>query len=405
MKVQEIITEASPKSKALGALWDPVSRGLGKFFNTEREQLVKVLADRMAEKGKWVGNATPMEAYGIAKNLGPKARELVRKDPDILKDAAKEANKVRATSGLDKAGRAASTALKGTWKGVKSIPEASAKIVSFTGNAAFAEAVLEPVYYYYKVMEVADQYLEAGEIPEGYKQYKTVEEWYKAYREKELTAVISKVAIIFTGGKLAKTLVGIPATGLGKFFSWVGLKSSGAMIASLGPAAGGTAAQVLKDSDIANGFAKMMISNPLGIPLTGIIGGATASALDSTIGKAISAIGSAGVAVADAGIGAVNAVKGDKKEPETATATAPTGGSQSTKPATGTADAGSKTDRDATSTPAPAKPAGDAPNVTPGGVTLAPGHSPINKWIDVGSGFVKDPKTGQIANRYMLGLQ
>ena len=97
MKITEIIAEnqvESVDSIIARGLKAPL-KAIGKFFGSDRSQLVKHLADNLAARGKWAGAATPAEAYKLAKQAGPVAQKLAKSDPQILADAAREANKVR----------------------------------------------------------------------------------------------------------------------------------------------------------------------------------------------------------------------------------------------------------------------------------------------------------------------
>jgi hypothetical protein len=100
MKIHEIISENQTEGAdgILKLAAKAPLKAIGKFFGSSRSELVAKIADRLAIKGKWAGAATPAEAYAAAKRLGPVAQKLVRDDPQILADATRAANKVRAPS-------------------------------------------------------------------------------------------------------------------------------------------------------------------------------------------------------------------------------------------------------------------------------------------------------------------
>ena len=385
MKIHELeqVNEGWEKAAPLAAnaassLAKPVSRFFGKLSGSEREELIKDIAGLMG-KNKWAGEATPLKAYQATKQLGPKAVAKVKADPTILGDVSKEVNAAR---GLTVGSKATNVAAK-SWKGTKSIASGVTTLTKIGLHVAVAEAILEPLYQYYKVMEVADQYLQQNEIPDEYKsQYKSVEEWYKKYREQQLSGAIAKMAVVLVGVKFAELPLGV-ISNLLKVSKLT--RSVGSVIGFTNLAIGAVLAQELKDSSFANGFAKVMAEGIMGIPTAGIIGGPTAAVLDGILGNAID-----------------RAKKNDGKPvaADEPAKTPPVGGSQSTKPPAEQPNA--KADKDATSTPAPAAP---GKKLSPTGYELAPNASPVEKWIDIGGGYVKDPVTGQIANRANLGLQ
>lgn len=100
MKIHEIISENQTEGAdgILKLAAKAPFKAIGKFFGSSRSELVAKIADRLAIKGKWAGAATPAEAYAAAKRLGPVAQKLVKDDPQILADATRAANKVRAPS-------------------------------------------------------------------------------------------------------------------------------------------------------------------------------------------------------------------------------------------------------------------------------------------------------------------
>jgi hypothetical protein len=100
MKIYEIISENQNEGAdgILKLVAKAPFKAIGKFFGSSRSELVIKLADELASRGKWAGAATPAEAYKLAKGLGPVAQKLVKSDPQILADAARQANKVRAPS-------------------------------------------------------------------------------------------------------------------------------------------------------------------------------------------------------------------------------------------------------------------------------------------------------------------
>jgi len=100
MKIHEIISENQTEGvdSLVTRLAKAPLKAIGKFFGSSRSELVVKLADELAARGKWAGAATPAEAYKLAKGLGPVAQKLVKSDPQILADAARQANKVRAPS-------------------------------------------------------------------------------------------------------------------------------------------------------------------------------------------------------------------------------------------------------------------------------------------------------------------
>ena len=363
-------------TNAASSLAKPVSRFFGRIFGSEREELIKDIASLMG-KNKWEGEATPLSAYYAAKKLGPKAVEKVRSDSSILGDVSKEVNKARGlTTGSKIVGAAGKSA-----KGAKVIAGGVAKLTEFGLHAAIAEAILEPLYQYYKVMEVADQYLQQNEIPDEFKsQYKSAEEWYKKYREQQLSGAIAKMAVVLMGVKFAEMPLGVVGNLLAFRF-----KKTAAVLKFTNVAIGAVLANELKNSSFANGFARVMAEGIMGIPLAGIIGGPTAAALDGILGDAVERAKKNG---------------GKPVAADEPAKTPPAGGSQSTKPPAEQPNA--KADKDATSTPAPAAP---GKKLSPTGYELAPNASPVEKWIDIGGGYVKDPATGQIANRANLGLQ
>lgn len=413
MKVQEIIISeselpegwGSALGSALSALSKPVSRTLGRLFGTERQELVDLIAKRMSGKGKWANAASVEEAEKEASRLGVKAANAVKADKSILDDAVKQANKVRDPSKISKAAGTTGKTIKGTASGALKIPKVAYKLTQIGLTAAMVDAVMAPISEYYKFMEIADQWLDSGEIPPQFKgQFNSVEEWYKKYREEQLTKTISKVSVALAAISFAELPVGV----VGGLLSFFRLGKSASLIRTVGLAGGALLAQAVKDSEISNGLANLLANDVGGLlPTSGIIGGVSAEALDSKLGKVLSTIGHAGVGTYNVGRGAYDKVAGNNTSPQpsepAADAAKPAAANgQSTKPpAEKNVDA--KADKDATSSK-PSTTEKPAVNRTATGYELAPNASPIDKWIDVGGGYVKDPVTGQIANRYSLGL-
>jgi hypothetical protein len=165
MKIHEIISENQTEgvdNLVVRGLKAPL-KAIGKFFGSDRSQLVKMLANDLAARGKWAGAATPKEAYKLAKDAGPIAHRLVKSDPQILADAAREANKVRAPSLWNK--------ITGASKGSSAVNAAGKS--GLAGKAWQAgvyglqawglyEMWAPPLQDYYESMDIAKANLDSG---------------------------------------------------------------------------------------------------------------------------------------------------------------------------------------------------------------------------------------------------
>ena len=254
MRIHEIIAENQTEGvdSLVTSLAKAPLKAIGKFFGSDRDELVTTLADYLARRGKWKGAATPAEAYKIAKGLGPAAQQLVKNDPQILADAARQANKIRNPSVWDK--------LTGASKRTSN----SANVVAIKGSMAtiggWANALknvylgylfVEPLLAYYKNMQDAQKLLDTGqETPDN----------FEKYHRREIAVLIGKWTSIMVVNWAAQK----PGKWLGIFFG-VFSKTLGSFFTNIiGKGAGLAAVTVITDKAVAQEIANFMASSIFG---------------------------------------------------------------------------------------------------------------------------------------------
>ena len=231
MKITEIIAENQVES-----VDSIIARGLkapfkaiGKFFGSDRSQLVKHLADNLAARGRWAGAATPAEAYKLAKQAGPVAQKLAKSDPQILADAAREANKVRDPSLWNK--------ITGASKGASAATDVAAgKIgkggfaLAYTGLSwglqawGLYEMWAPPLKDYWESMDIAKANLDSGAW--------TIENYHHE-ENKQLSTLIGRLgaALLITSVPALMVNNKITRALLGKYIGgFVGLATPAAVI-------------------------------------------------------------------------------------------------------------------------------------------------------------------------------
>lgn len=192
-----------------------VARTLGSLFGTKSSQLLTAIKDGLVSAGKWAGPATRAEAEAVAKGLGPEAQRLVAKNPGILDTAVKQANKVRAPSGLRRAGASIASAVSGAKSGVVKTGSIVRNLVSATSGVAIAYAFAEPFIDYYQDMQWALKELEKNPTPE-------MLESFQAYRNQQITKLAGRVTVLIGTGILAKMPAVIAAKTIGIFSTRAG---------------------------------------------------------------------------------------------------------------------------------------------------------------------------------------
>jgi hypothetical protein len=193
-----------------------------------------------------------------------------------------------------------------------------------------------------------------------------VQEWYDWYRKRELSVMIGKLALVLGGGLLMRATPALIAT----FLRFIKLPGMAALASNAGKLAGGIFAGALAEGDLADGVAKLMTVNIMGFSAVNLVGAPVASALDSfgqTAWEKASKSTGATTAVADK----TTAKPTTDKPVDNTTAT------QSTKPVE-------------------KKPEADATPADTAAPKVDPNATPIDKWINLGGGYIKDPKTGEI---------
>jgi hypothetical protein len=388
MKILEIITTDQLDEAADGVVANILRaplKAIGKFFGSDRSQLVQHLADNLAAKGKWAGAATPQEAYAAARAAGPTARKLVKNDPQILADAVKQANKVRDPGILGKLSGVGQGGAKAT--GV--IASFAGTLVKWGVRAEYAAQILKPFNDYNDRMNKAKEWVDAGKIPPGQGDYKDVNEWYSAYRSQELTFAISQAAIAVVAAKVSAGLLG-KLLGKGKVGAvepiWDTLKTAGkAYVAS----------QVV-DSDTAKDIATLIADN------AGVIGQVGAGVVDAA-GPAAGAMGELVIAAtqrinllgkqaqaADQGKTSDDGKTNPANKPTANTADKPNASADADKPKPN-AQADTTKPADAAKPSDPSKPYDFM-----GSKSVDPRWAPKEKWKDLGNGYIQDPNTGTI---------
>jgi len=376
MKIYEIISENQTEGVdgIVTRLAKLPFKSIGKAFNSERSQLVAKLADRLALQGRYAGAATPREALKAAKRLGPVANKMVRDDPQILADAAREANKVRNPSLWNKmtgASRGASSTAAGGEKFFTAYNVAAKGLMAW----GLYELWAPPLSDYWTSMDNAKANLDSG---------KWTKENYRHEENKQLSTLIGRLgaALLITG--VPAWMMNNKATRylLGKYIGgFVGLSVPAAVIFFR---------QWLNRDDNADRIAAVMMNDyvagnaeMMGTPIPGL--GSLAAKAKREIAGDVSA------------------------DPSAATGA---NGGQSASPAGATAGAAGKQDIDSTSTPGKtnAEPNGKAkpsdapttskPYVTPKGRKmysndpLALRNYDITGWVRKPGqpGWIMDPK-------------
>jgi hypothetical protein len=254
MRIHEIITENQTEGvdSLVTRLAKAPLKAIGKFFGSDRDELVTTIADYLARRGKWKGAATPAEAYKIAKGLGPAAQQLVKNDPQILADAARQANKVRNPSVWDKLTGASKrtpnsanvAAIKGSMATIGGWADALRKVY-------IGAMLVEPLLAYYDIMQDAQKLLDSGQV--------TADNFEK-YHRREIAVLIGKwTSIIVVNWALQK-----PGKWLGLVFG-VFSKTLGSFFTNIvGKGAGLAAVAVVTDKAVAQDIANFMASSIFG---------------------------------------------------------------------------------------------------------------------------------------------
>jgi hypothetical protein len=232
------------------------ARLLGKFGS--RAELVDKLAADMAARGKFAGPATNQEAYSLAKEYGPRARELVKNDSTILSDAVKQANKARDPSALAKlTGKTApkATAVRLKISGWKSIGKAG--LLAIQGYGLY-EGFVVPWNDFTAHMEAAEAKVEAKEW---------TEENYNYSLNQELSILVGKWATQIMLGTFAKWLV---INRAGKLVGYLGGKLGEDFTKAIGTTAFRT---WLSNKDNAEYIASIMLTEIWGVKVDQVLGG------------------------------------------------------------------------------------------------------------------------------------
>jgi hypothetical protein len=324
MKVIEIIRESRLLNEDRATA---ISKILNKIFSGTRADLVRDISIVLAGKGKYAGTATAREAYAVAKDLGPKARQMVRQDATILSDAAKEANQsVRDPSWWDRMlGRTEKPLLpRDVERAEKAATKANGGVSGGTGKAGVgvgtwlsrgvtlttwgltAAAMVMPWNDFAENMDAADEWLAAGKVPPGTPAGMSVQEWYDAYKQEQRNVLTGKWAIAIAGGAISRMPLGI----LSGIASKIGLTGTAKVITGFSQVAQAGFMAWLLTADGSKWVAELFASE--------LVGGVISP-------------------VVNAGVDVIQAIGGNR--PPTA----------DTKPPTNQPDAGAKTDQDATS--------------------------------------------------------
>jgi hypothetical protein len=389
MKTHEIISEAG----ILQSLGTNILKGLGSLvgrgavWRTAEEyapeiarkasQLGRKLSD--AEVAKIVKNSSESVQEALEKALerkmarDPRATRLTRDeidaviaahpnpDPKLIKEIQKKADKLVKDLEWEKA----KAPFKGFLEGAKTVKEVTGTLVNLGFEAYFISQVTKPLQEYWDIMEDADAWVQKGQIPPQFaNNFSSVQEWYDWYRKRELSVMIGKQALVLGGGLVARAA---PAA-IAAFLRLIKLPGMAALASNAGKLAGGIFAGALAEGELADGVAKLMTVNIMGFSAVNLVGAPVASALDS--------------------VGRTAWEKASKSAPATTVADKPT----TDKPVDNTTSTQN-------TKPVEKKPEADGKQPAPADTTapkVDPNATPIDKWVNLGGGYIKDPKTGEI---------
>lgn len=391
MKTYEIISEAG----VLQSLGTGILKGLGSLvgrgavWRTAEEYAPEIAkqASRLGRKlsddevAKIVKNSSESVQESLEKALeskmasDPRVTRLTRAeideviaahpnpDPKLIKEIQKKSDKLVKDLEWEKA----KAPFKGFLEGAKTVKEVTGNLVSFGLEAYFINAITKPLQEYWDIMEDAEAWVQKGQIPPQFEgNFKSVEEWYDWYRKRELSVMIGKEALVISGGLLGRA---IPAA-LALLLRATKLPGMASLVSNVGKITGAQAA-VFADEFMGENIAKLMAVNVMGFSAVNIIGAPVASALDK--------------------IGMTAWEKASKSAPASVAADKTTGKPTTDKPADTTATQNTK--------PVEKKPEADGTQITPADTAapkVDPNATPIDKWVNLGGGYIKDPKTGEI---------
>jgi len=393
MKIHEIISEAG----VLQSLGTGILKGLGSLvgrgatWRTAEEyapeiakkasQLGRKLSDD--EVAKVVKNSSESVQEALERALerkmatDPRATRLTRAeqdaviaahpnpDPKLIKEIQKKADKLVKDIEWEKA----KAPFKGFMEGAKTVTEVTGTLVNLGFEAYFISQVTKPLQEYWDIMEDADAWVKKGQIPPQFaKDFNSVQEWYDWYRKRELSVMIGKEALVLGGGLFARAA---PAA-IAAFLRLIKLPGMAALASNAGRVAGGLFAGALAEGELADGVAKLMTVNIMGFSAVNLVGAPVASALDS--------------------FGQTAWEKASKSAPATTVTDKPTAKPTTDKPVDNTTATQS-------TKPVEKKPEADGKPPAPVDSTSPkadPNATPIDKWINLGGGYIKDPKTGEI---------
>lgn len=393
MKIHEIINEGS----VLKSLGTGILKGLGSLVGRGATwRTAEEYAPEIAKKASQLGRKlTDDEVAKIVKNSSESVQEALEKalerkmaadpritrltraeqdaviaahpnpDPKLIKEIQKKADKLVKDIEWEKA----KAPFKGIIEGAKTVKEVTGTLVNLGFEAYFINAVTKPLQEYWDIMEDADAWVKKGQIPPQFaNDFGSVQEWYDWYRKRELSVMIGKEALVIGGGLLARAA---PAT-IAAFLRLIKLPGMAALASNAGKLAGGLFAGALADSELAEGVAKLMTVNIMGFSAVNLVGAPVASALDS--------------------FGQTAWEKASKSASATTVADKPTG-----KPATDKPTDNTTTTQN--TKPVEKKPEADGKQTAPADTAapkVDPDATPLDKWTNLGGGYIKDPKTGEI---------
>ena len=393
MKIHEIISEAG----ILQSLGTGILKGLGSLvgrgavWRTAEEYAPEIAkqASRLGRKlsddevAKIVKNSSESVQEALEKALerkmasDPRVTRLTRAeideviaahpnpDPKLIKEIQKKADKLVKDIEWEKA----KAPFKGFLEGAKTVKEVTGTLVNLGFEAYFIKEVTKPLQDYWDIMEDAEAWVQKGQIPPQFaNDFNSVQEWYDWYRKRELSVMIGKQALVLGGGLFARAA---PAA-IAAYLRFIKLPGMAALASNAGKLAGGLFAGALAESELAEGVAKLMAVNVMGFSAVNLVGAPVASALDS--------------------FGQTAWEKASKSAPATTVADKPTNKPTTDKPVDNTTATQS-------TKPVEKKPEADEKKTTPADTTapkVDPNATPIDKWINLGGGYIKDPKTGEI---------
>ena len=391
MKIHEIISEGS----FLQSLGTGVLKGLGNLigrgatWRTAEEYAPEIAkqASRLGRKltddevAKIVKNSSESVQEALEKALDakmardPRVSSLTRAekdaiiaahpnpDPKLIKEIQKKSDKLVKALEWEKA----KAPFKPIIEGAKTVKEVAGVFVNLGFEAYFIKEITKPLQEYWDIMEDAEAWAQKGQIPPQFaNDFSSVQEWYDWYRKRELSVMIGKEALVIGGGLFARAA---PAA-IAAFLRIVKLPGMAALASNAGKLAGGMFAGALAEGELADGVAKLMTVNIMGFSAVNLVGAPVASALDS--------------------FGQTAWEKASKSAPATAVADKTTGKPATDKPT-------DNTTATQNTKPADKKEPEDKKIVTPDATPkVDPNATPLDKWINLGAGYIKDPKTGEI---------